>query len=226
MTGLVKPEISDAEYAILRQSTPIFRDGARWRAETVCAVVARVVRESAFRLLDVGTADGLLLEMLQARYPCSTLIGLDRSAELLGVARRKGLSVVKGDGQCLPVNTGAFDFVVLSAILKHIHCSQQALQECKRMLKPGGHLILLDPTTLGIRLGLLLRHFTAGEVFHIWSTRRATSECTAAGFELVFSDKFMLFPSPIFRDWLSGGDLRRLGVTYFFLQQIFLFRSV
>ncbi len=96
------------------------------------------------RLLDIGCADGALFEQLKSRIRDS--IGID--PDLPGSSNKNHYKLIAGwFPQDLP-NMLPFDVISLLAVLEHVppeHQSQLA-QDCARLLKPGGHLIITVPT--------------------------------------------------------------------------------
>jgi SAM-dependent methyltransferase len=95
------------------------------------------------RILDAGCGSGPLSAALRDRGAVMT--GIDASAEMLALARRR-----LGDGAALhvadlhdrlPFEDGAFDDVVASLVLHYLEDWGPALAEFRRVLGPGGRLI-------------------------------------------------------------------------------------
>jgi SAM-dependent methyltransferase len=57
---------------------------------------------------------------------------------------------VLGDAQTLPIRTGVVDGVVISEVLEHVPHPQCAVDEIRRVLKPGGVLIGSVPFGIGV----------------------------------------------------------------------------
>jgi SAM-dependent methyltransferase/biotin operon repressor len=98
----------------------------------------------AAEVLDVGSGDGTVAEMLAPRaqrYVC-----FDHSEKLLGAAQRrlgKRIPVVRGDMHALPFATGRFALVLSLNVLAYAEDPAGALDECCRVVKPGGDLLLV-----------------------------------------------------------------------------------
>ena len=72
-------------------------------------------------------------------------MGADFCVPMLREARRKGFGlVVAGDGLALPFADGSFDAVTVAFGLRNMASWPDALREMARVLKPGGHLLVLD----------------------------------------------------------------------------------
>ena len=95
------------------------------------------------RILDAGCGSGPLSAALRDRGAVVT--GLDSSAGMLGLARRRlgdDADLHLADlGRPLPFPDGAFDDVVASLVLHYLEDWTAPLAELRRVLRPGGRLI-------------------------------------------------------------------------------------
>lgn len=101
------------------------------------------------RLLDIGTGTGRMLTVLAPRV--ESALGIDQSRDMLAVARanigREGLTncaVRLGDMYGINAEAGAFDLVTLHLVLHYAEQPAQAIAEARRVLAPGGRLLLVD----------------------------------------------------------------------------------
>src|SRR5262245_32625508 len=121
---------------------------SRWRR----ACVDRLELRAPARVLDVctGTAD-LLIEALR-RDPRHRGVGIDLSGEMLlrGAAKlgRRGLlgrsGLASGDAERLPAASEAFDAVMVGFGIRNVSDRPAALREMRRVLRPGGRLVILE----------------------------------------------------------------------------------
>jgi ubiquinone/menaquinone biosynthesis C-methylase UbiE len=97
--------------------------------------------------LEVGCANGLLLNRLCSRLQCEGY-GIDPSAEAIsdGTRRFPSLKLGVGTGESLPYVDGRFDYVLLGFFLYLLQDTHYltALAEANRVLRPGGFLIFVD----------------------------------------------------------------------------------
>ena len=107
---------------------------------------ARIVRGwNPERVLDLATGSGDLALRVQAACPDAVLVGADFCHPMLLEARRKGVPrLVVADGLRLPFADAAFDAVTISFGLRNMESWPRALAEMARVLRPGGHLLVLD----------------------------------------------------------------------------------
>ena len=100
------------------------------------------------RLVDVGTGTGRMIELFGPRS--SQAIGIDRSSEMLRLARVKleaagiASSLRQGDMYALPLADGSADTVIIHQVLHYAHSPASAIAEAARVLAPGGTLLVVD----------------------------------------------------------------------------------
>src|ERR1700722_19222976 len=112
-----------------------------WRAK----VSARVKNWAPAAILDLATGSGVLAYELQRQIPAARVVGADFCAPMLTVARRRGMTeLVVADGLALPFRDGLFDVVTIAFGLRNMASYDTALNEAGRVLRPGGHLVILD----------------------------------------------------------------------------------
>ncbi len=108
---------------------------------------ARLVRiwEPAW-LLDLATGSGALAATLAAACPAASIVGVDFCRPLLERAARSGRlrRPVQADALRLPFTDGTFDVVTVAFGLRNMVSWPDALREMRRVLRPGGHVVILD----------------------------------------------------------------------------------
>jgi SAM-dependent methyltransferase len=95
------------------------------------------------RLLEVGCGNGRQLERLaQAGWRAE---GIDFDEHAATMARSLGISVRVGELASANYGEGQFDAIILSHVIEHVQDPVQLLAECRRILKPGGQLVVATP---------------------------------------------------------------------------------
>jgi demethylmenaquinone methyltransferase/2-methoxy-6-polyprenyl-1,4-benzoquinol methylase len=132
-------------------------------------------------VLDVGTGTGLLArEIVHLLGSSGRVVGLDPSWNMMAAGRRElNLRFVQALGERLPFPDMHFDFVTMGYALRHVHDFDQTFEEYRRVLKPGGRLLLLEITRPASTLGLTLARFYFGTVVPL-VTRIGTGSANAA----------------------------------------------
>jgi ubiquinone/menaquinone biosynthesis C-methylase UbiE len=118
----------------------------------------RNIRLASFRKQTIGVAQGLVLEIGVGsglnlpiyRPPVNRVFGIDPSPELLHRASKRlpdaciPVSLVRASAEQLPFNDAAFDTLVMTWTLCSIPNPIAALDEMRRVLKPGGRFLFVE----------------------------------------------------------------------------------
>jgi SAM-dependent methyltransferase len=100
-------------------------------------------RASGLRILDVGCGTGTMLTYL-ASYGKAD--GVDIDEEAIGYCHERGLTDVSlGEASELPFDDRTFDLVTALDVIEHLDDDAAALREMRRVLRPGGHLLVTVP---------------------------------------------------------------------------------
>lgn len=96
-------------------------------------------------VLDVACGSGFGLEMLRAAG--ARPIGIDYARETLTSIRvdRPDAQLVHADATRLPLETASIDQIVSFETIEHVPNAAALIRELRRVLKPGGHLVLSTP---------------------------------------------------------------------------------
>lgn len=131
-------------------SSTYYRGNVTWvgSLDRRLSAIADIVAElPPGRALDLGCGEGILLDALASRLPDDReLVGVDVVPPPDG-ARWRG---VTGDIACtLPFADGSFDVVVAGEVIEHVPHPDLMLTEIRRLLRPGGSLVLSTPNIVG-----------------------------------------------------------------------------
>ncbi len=94
------------------------------------------------RVLDVGCGAGNMMHHL-AHY--GRVTGVDNNPRPLQVARERGLDVREGTADGLPFGPDEFDLLTMLDTVEHVPAEGQVFDECRRVLKTGGKLLVTGP---------------------------------------------------------------------------------
>jgi len=114
---------------------------------TTRETLARLRLRPTDRVLDVGCGTGALLRRLSESHPAALLSGVDPVPEMLAVARRRvpvEVELREGWAERLPFPEEQFDVLVSCNMFHYIQRPLDALREMRRVLRPGGRLIVTD----------------------------------------------------------------------------------
>lgn len=114
--------------------------GGEARADAAAEALERLLPEGTRTLVDVACGTGIVSTRL--RRPARTVLGVDRSPGMLGLAAsRLPRSVVVGDAARLPVRAASMDAVVFVWLLHLLPDAAPVLAEGARVLAEGGVIV-------------------------------------------------------------------------------------
>jgi len=132
------------------------------------------------RVLDIGCASGEMLKALSAAG-FSDVTGIDISERAVGLCRERGFTQVQVMDAAHPDFTGAvFDVIIAANIIEHIEDDEEALAQWRRILKPGGTLVVLTSAFMF----LWSEHDRVNHHFRRYGRAELLDKLAAAGFAL------------------------------------------
>lgn len=101
------------------------------------------------RILDVGCGTGTLLRQAAQRFPDAHLVGIDLAGAMLAAAdaatpAELPIWFVHARAERLPLADGVFDLVLSTVSFRHWSDQSAALGQIRRVLTPGGVLVLAE----------------------------------------------------------------------------------
>lgn len=127
------------------------------------------------RLLEVGCGSGQALRVLGELGWDAEGVDFDRAA--VERARARGLAVRLGSLREQGYAAESFDAVVMSHLIEHVPDPLLVLEECRRVLKPGGRLVILTPNAGSWGHAVIQEHWFALDpprhliLFHLGTLR-------------------------------------------------------
>ena len=112
--------------------------------ESELRLVAHVLGTSPGKTLSVGCGTGLFEQLLQSEYGVSITDGVEPSAPMGEIARKRGMTVAEAGAEQMPVGDAIYDTVMFNGSPGYIADLDAAVTEAYRILKPGGRVLLID----------------------------------------------------------------------------------
>ena len=139
--GAVKMEISEYKNIFENEKTHFFYVSTH---NLVASLISKWVGRKELAILDAGCGTGGLMERL-SRF--GQVVGVDYNDEAIRYARKRGLTIRKASLTKLPFKNNHFDLVICIDVIYHrgVGDDVAATREIRRVLKPGGILILRVP---------------------------------------------------------------------------------
>ncbi len=210
-------------YDFLNHLLSMRRDVA-WRS----AMIKRMRFSRTNRLLDIATGTADVAIGAARRYRHIEVVGLDPSAAMLAAGRDKveksGLSprvsLVDGDALKLPFGDKSFDVACIAFGMRNIPEKSAALREMRRVVAPGGRVMVLE---MGLPNPGIFRSFYVFYLGRVMPKMARLFASNPAAYEYL-ADSIMSFPGPeAFRsimesERLSGIEIFEMtfGITRLF----------
>jgi ubiquinone/menaquinone biosynthesis C-methylase UbiE len=174
-----------------------------WRRE----ILKKKISKGDFLILDVGCGRGTISEELTNN---NTVIGLDVCEIALKEAAVKGIEVKLWDiDKGIPFENSYFDIVLVMDVLEHILEPEHLFDECKRVLKNKGLLIISVPNMLNL---LNRFYFFCGIFKDITDINHKQN--------LLFSEHIRVFSKKVLEKLIEKKGLVCISKDYYFPQHI------
>jgi SAM-dependent methyltransferase len=156
------------EYALMDAA-----EGHMWWYRALHVRLCEALTSVRGRVLDAGCGTGGFLAVLRSRRPDLILFGIEWDAAASRRAQDKSLAAIARGSICtLPFADNSFDAVVCADVLCHASVdSHAALAESKRVLRPGGVVVLNMPA---------YQWLLAAHDHRVHNVRRFTASATTA----------------------------------------------
>ena len=147
-------------------------------------------------IVDIGTADGLMLESLHLRFPGTRFYGIDASYHLLHARPRQPEVCMKimSNASQLPFPDHRVDAIIATAVIEHVPNASHMLQECQRILRPNGILVLTTPSPMMERIASAIGILKEAGHQQTYRLRELTQLISSHGFRITEARKFMFSP--------------------------------
>ncbi len=149
--------------------------------------------EKPKKILDVGCGTGETLTFLKKIFPKAELFGVDLSPAAVKFSKKRGHRAKISAATDLPFPNESFDAIVILDVIEHIKADSAVIKEAKRILKPGGVIILTAPALQFIWSA----HDDNQGHFRRYTRHRLTSLAVKNKLTIQFMSYFNFFLSPI-----------------------------
>ena len=208
------------EYAIARQTklSHIYR--LRRRTFEVLKGIKTFHPEKPGTILDIGTADGLMLRNLKDTFPKTTCVGIEYARDLMACCESKTIHLIQGNALVLPIKDDTFDVVVATAIIEHVSEPIQLIREAFRVLRKNGILIITSPHPFWEGIATYIGHLKEEEHHELITLRKLKSLFETVGFEIANAEQFMISPIGMPFELTLEKILKFFRLSFLLLNQI------
>ncbi len=217
----------DIKYANERETKKSLMYRLSRRAFEVTSAIEKYAITQKKYIADLGTADGRMLQIIYEKYPESNCVGIEYDKELVEFGKRNfpDLNIIQGDIQSIEYADNYFDVVVATAVIEHVPEPVKVISESKRILKPGGILILSAPDPFWEYIATKVGHLDDEQHNEVMNLKQLSDLIETGGFEVLEAYKFMLSPVGMPFEFIIERLLRKLKLDSLMANQIVVGRA-
>jgi 2-polyprenyl-3-methyl-5-hydroxy-6-metoxy-1,4-benzoquinol methylase len=155
-------------------------------------VAMSLLDEHDRHIVDMGCGEGITLERAAGMFPLSNVIGIDYMQENVDICLEHGLSAYQGSVYDIDLEDNSVDAVLLLEVIEHLEYHKEAIGQIRRILRPGGKLIVVFPNDRSFKLARILTFKFKEAVFdpgHVrrWKYKELKRVLEGQGFSVYFS---------------------------------------
>jgi ubiquinone/menaquinone biosynthesis C-methylase UbiE len=210
----------DKSYHVGRKSKKSLIYRLTRRTQEVLLAIQKYFPGESPVIVDLGSADGLMLSTIKKTFLSSRCIGIELSWELLDTNTDGDISLLQGNVCDLPLTDDSADIVVSTAIIEHLHHPEKFLQEAIRVLKSKGLMVLTSPDPFWEKIATTLGHLKDDQHCKVMNLKELSNLFSETGFTILEQKKFMLSPVGMPLESTVENIVRHLGLNFLFANQL------
>lgn len=217
--------VLNKEYAVSRQGKRSHIYRLKRRTFEVLQGIEKFLPQKPGAILDIGAADGLMLNNMKGIFPNTTCLGIEYAADLLACSKSKTIHLIQGDALVLPVKNDAFDVVIAAAIIEHVSDPMQLIREAFRALRKNGIFIVTTPHPFWEKIATYIGHLKEDDHNESLPLTNLIGLFSKTEFEIVQAEQFMISPVGMPFELKLERLLKRCGLKFLLLNQIIVGRK-
>ena len=215
--------VLDIEYAEGRKKNKALKYRLRRRTHEVHESIKTYLGQEPHSIIDLGTAEGRMLNELHKTYPECRCVGVEYNSDLVGLAKEMHpeLEIHQGDVQDLSsFNDGEFDVAIATAVIEHVESPEIFISEISRMLRPGGLLIMTAPDPFWEHIATMVGHLADEQHHEVPNLKRLRELAEGGNMKVLLSQKFMLSPVGMPAEFAVEKLIRAFGLSFMMANQL------
>lgn len=123
----------DIEYAKKRETQKSLKYRLWRRTHEVLAAIENFASKLPQKIIDLGAADGRMLDLIHRQYPQACCVGIEYNQDPVNFGKTKfpDLKLIQGDMQSLDFPNDSFDVAIATAVIEHVPDPAKAMREGK-----------------------------------------------------------------------------------------------
>lgn len=132
----------DLTYITNRDKSFINRYKLNRRAQQISEAIAKFKSDRELSLLDIGSADGYLLSLLNDKLRLKRSVGIELSWDCIRLKSSNDITLISAGAEALPFRNFSFDVIVAASLIDHLKNVSIFLKESHRALRKDGILVI------------------------------------------------------------------------------------
>ena len=219
----MKHGVLGIDYAEKRKSNKALKYRLWRRTFEVINSIEQNLQKSPGSIIDLGTAEGRMLNEIQKKYPEAKCVGIEYNQKLVDVANKlfPKLEIKQGDVLSLEdYKNSSFEVAVATAVIEHLENQEAFIKQIARILKPGGVLILTAPDPFWERIATKIGHLDDEQHSEVPNLKKLCSLAKNGGLEVITAQKFMISPIGMPAEFLAERILRFFKLNFLMANQL------
>ncbi|MCF6154182.1 MAG: class I SAM-dependent methyltransferase [Candidatus Brocadia sp.] len=217
--------VLNKEYAIARRTKRSHIYRLKRRTFEVLKGIEQFHPEKPRSILDIGAADGLMLNNLKEAFPNTTCIGIEYASDLISCSKSKTIYLIEGDALVLPFKDNVFDIAIATAIIEHVTDPTQLVREAFRVLRINGIFVMTTPHPFWEGIATHIGHLKEEEHNELINLGKLIFLFEKIGFEIVQAERFMISPIGIPFELMIEKVAKLCRLNFLLLNQIIVGRK-
>lgn len=218
----MKKGILEKNYHEKRGKKLTLKYSLKRRGDEVIEAIKKYYPSNINAILDIGTADGLMLSRVKKEFPPAKCIGLEYNKELINTCEDKNIEIIQGDAQNMPFENNSFDIVYATALIEHLNEPIKMLQETYRILKPNGIIIITTPDPFFDKIAQAIGHIEKDTHQETFTIKKLKNYFSMTNLKTLEAKKFMLSPIGLPLELTIEKILKFLKIDFILLNQVII----
>ena len=163
-----------------------------------------------------------MLNSISEAYPSARCVGIEYDVSLveLGKWLYPDLEIIQGDIQEIDFPDNSFDVAVATAVMEHVPEPERVMREVKRLLRPGGIIVVTAPDPFWERIAVLVGHLEDDKHQHVMNIKELCGLMKDSGFKILKAQKFMLSPLGMPFEFAAEKMIRLVNLDFIMANQL------
>lgn len=176
-------------------------------------------------LLDIGTSDGKMLEILMKDINFSSVIGIDLAPEVLK-NKIANVKFIQANALKLPFKKTLFDVVISAATIEHVSDPAKFCKEVHRVLNKEGIIIVTTPAPFFESIATKTKYLKEDQHNFTFGKKELTTLFEKNGFKVLKFKRFMISPVGFpFEQGIEKG-LSTIMLDFLFCNQLLVAKKI